>query len=118
MHQCAVCFPCGPCSPQLSLPSQQALASSVSELVREKRLLTESRTPSVWKPLESVVGWEWLSHCKKVVFEDCVFLILTLLSAANVVPVRRRKEGSRSALQCFHWEEGGGYISFIGLFVL
>lgn len=37
----------------------------------------------------------------------CVFLILTLPSGTNVVPVRRRrKEGSSSVLECFHWEGG------------
>lgn len=53
---------------------------------------------------------KWPSHS--------VFLILTLLSATNAVPVRRRKEGSTSILECFHWEGEGRYISFTGLFVL
>lgn len=48
-----------------------------------------------------------------------MFLILTLFGAPDVVPVRRRrKEGSSPDLECFHWGREGGYISFIGLFVL
>lgn len=35
-----------------------------------------------------------------------MFLILTPLSATNVVPVRRRKEGSSPVFQCFHWKRG------------
>ena len=36
-----------------------------------------------------------------------MFLILTLLGASNVDPGRRRrKEGSSSVLECFHWGEG------------
>ena len=43
----------------LAVPAQPAgLAGGVSELIHEKRFVTENRTPSVRKPLESVIGWE------------------------------------------------------------
>lgn len=44
-----------------------------------------------------------------------MFLILTLFGATNVVPVRRRKEGSSAVLECFHWE--GGRTYFIHRFI-
>lgn len=41
----------------LAVPALPAgLAGGFSELTHEKELITENRTPSVWKPLESVVG--------------------------------------------------------------
>lgn len=41
----------GPCSPWLSLPYQQAWLA-FSQTHNEKGLITENRTPSVWKPLD------------------------------------------------------------------
>lgn len=50
----------GPCSPRLPLPYQQAWLEVSQTLYMKKGLVTENRTPSVWKPLESEVGQEWL----------------------------------------------------------